>query len=188
MRSRLGVHAKYDEFLSFMHETLDIDMGPERILSLAYFADQFAGFIPIQRGADPDRLLRRLRAAAWDVLLLRLPAQLLGMSHLNEVVLGYVCTGDRALKQVAEVCKVEAVMALAPGLRRPLPIMSYDHLALKRMVGNEAVSRIIKRDTDFGKARMLRLRLSESRERISYKELLKVIDDLEAETVRFCKS
>jgi hypothetical protein len=184
---RRGTLAKYYEMLSFMQDTLDIAMGPERILALGYFAGQYDSFIPLHRGANPDRLLKRLRTSAWDVLLLRLPALLLGMSPLSqEVVLGYVCTSDRALRQVAEVCRIEAVMALSPNSHRPLPIWSFDNSALRRMVGNDIITKIHELDTEWGKSRIPSL--TETHERIPYDELLKVIDGLEAEVVRFCQS
>lgn len=72
--SRRSISAKYNEMLAFMQDVLDVAAGPERMLALGYFAGQFDQFIPLQRGAKADRLLKRLRASAWDLLLLRLPA------------------------------------------------------------------------------------------------------------------
>ncbi len=185
-RSRRGVAAKYEELRLFMQQTLDIAMGAERMLALGYFAGQYDEFIPIQRGANPDRLLKRLRAATWDMLLPRLPAEMLVSSIEDGVVLGYVCTSDRTLRQLAEGCKIEAVMGVAPKAHQPLPFMSYDLSALKQILGAEAIAEITKRDAEWQRSRLPRL--TESAERISYDDLLTVIADLEAEVLQFCAS
>jgi len=127
-----------------------------------------------------------MRSAAWDLLLLRLPAHLLGTSGLNEVTVGYVCTGDAGLHRLAKVCNTEAVVALEPHTRKPFPVMSYDLSALQQMIGSKAVADITERDSEWQKSRAPCL--SETGERISYDDLLTLTANLEAEVAQFCRS
>lgn len=181
--SRRGVAAKYKELLfSFMQQTLGIGLAPERMLSLGYFAGQYDGFIPIQAGMNPDRLFKRLRAAAWDLLLLRLPAQLPCERIEGQVALGYVATSDIALRQAAEACTVEGVIALAPRVHAPLPLFSHDVSKLEQLVGSKTVSEIKELDHSWNGARMLAGGIRP----ISHGELMSVTAELEAEVVRFC--
>ncbi len=185
-KNRRGVAAKYEELRFFMQEELGIALGMERMLALGYFAGQFDSFIPLQRGANSDRLLKRLRAAAWDLLLLQLPARLLVTNIEDEVVLGYVCTSDRALTQIAQACKIEAVMGLTPDVDLPMPYISYDLSTLQAKVGPEVIASITTRDTKWQLSRVPNL--TEWSKHISFENLLKLIAELEAEVRELCEA
>src|SRR5205823_11441419 len=73
--SKTDLIGKCRELRRFMQDILKIGMGTERMLALAYFSGKFDSFIPIQKGATFERVVRRLKAAAWDLILLRLPPQ-----------------------------------------------------------------------------------------------------------------
>src|SRR5207247_8015736 len=105
---RNGIVAKFEGLVRFMQDTLNIGMGTERMLAIGYFAGKFDGFIPIQKGAVPGKVFRRLEAAAWDLVLLRFPARLRAVSPDTEISVGYVCTSDRALWQVARTAKIQS--------------------------------------------------------------------------------
>src|ERR1700686_4939851 len=92
--SKAGIVAKFQELMRFMQDVLNIGMGTERMLALGYFAGKFDSFISIQKGAVTSKVLKRLRAAAWDLVLLRLPARLLAVSPENEIPVGYFCHRD----------------------------------------------------------------------------------------------
>jgi len=183
-KSRRDVAAKYKELQRFMQDDFNIALGIERMLALGYFAGQFDEFIPLQRGANSDRLLRRLRAAAWDLVLLQLPLHLLMSKVGGGIVLGYIGTSDRALAQIAQACKVEAVMGLGPEGDRPKPFISYDLSALEKRVGHKVVASIMSEDTNWQQSRLSNL--TEHSEHISYDNLLKLITNLETEVMEFC--
>lgn len=180
--NRGSVASKYGELLFFMQQTLGVGLAPERILSIGYFAGQYDGFIPIQIGANPERLFKRLRAAAWDLLLLRLPAQLPCERIEGQVALGYVATSDNALKQAAEACTVEGVMALTPRIHAPLPLFSPDISKLEQLVEAKTISEIKELNHRWNGVRMLTGVIHP----LSHGELMGVIAELEAEAVRFC--
>jgi hypothetical protein len=110
--SSSGIAKKHEELRGFMENMFNIALGVERMFALPYFAGKFQDFIPVQRGANPDRALRRVRAASWDLLLLNLPALLLVSGPTDSVTLGFPCTSDRTLLSIARACSVEAVIGV----------------------------------------------------------------------------
>jgi hypothetical protein len=182
--SKRSVHAKYEELQIFMEQTFNVALGVERLLALEYFAGKFDAFIPVQRGASPNRALDRLRAASWDLLLLHLPAFLLVADIHQEVLLGYVCTGDKTLNSIAKACRIDAVVAFAPDVHVPLPVMTYDISDLEDDLGRETVGRIRECDERWQKERASRLFADEKH--ISFEELDSLIPRLEDEVAEFC--
>ena len=118
-----------------MEGMFNIALGIERMLALHYFAGQFESFIPIHKGANPERALKRVHSAAWDSLLLDLPAFLLAGDPSEGIYLGFPCTSDKALSSIGRACSIEAVMCLAPKADKPLPVMGYNLSALERGLG-----------------------------------------------------
>jgi hypothetical protein len=183
--SKRGVHAKYEELQVFMEQTFNVALGVERLLALEYFVGKFDAFIPVQRGAGPNRVLDRLRAASWDLLLLHLPAFLLVADIRQEVLLGYVCTGDKTLNLIAKACRIDGVVAFAPDVHVPLPVMTYDISALEADLGRETAERIRASDERWQKDRASRLSADEKH--ISFEELDSLILRLEDEVAGFCR-
>jgi hypothetical protein len=184
--SSRGVAKKHEELRGFMEDTFNIALGVERMLALPYFAGKFEDFVPVQRGANPDRALRRVRAAAWDLLLLNLPALLLVSGPTDSVTLGFPCTSDRALLSIAKACSIEAVMAWAPRADRAVPVMGYDFSALREEIGEDVADKIMESDREWQKARQQRDLHSEKH--ISFESLEELIKDLELQVAGFCKS
>ena len=185
----LSASRKYSEFVRFMGETLNIALGVERLLAVGVFAGEFAGFVPLEKGAKAERTLKRMRAAAWDLLLLRLPAHLLGCSGVGshkEIALGYVSTSDRVLGTLGRSMAIESVLATDPGNHRCLPIISYDFSILQSKIGKERLKPIFDVDTDWQRSRLSRIHTAE--DRISYDGLNEVIASLEAEVSNLCQS
>jgi len=52
--SKRGITGKYEELTDFMEDTFNIALGRERIFALEYFAGQFDGAVPVQRGLIPS--------------------------------------------------------------------------------------------------------------------------------------
>ncbi len=182
--SSRGIARKHEELRGFMENTFNIALGIERMLALPYFAGKFENFIPVQKGANPERALRRVRAASWDLLLLDLPALLLICGPTDSVTLGFPCTSDRTLLSIAQACSIEAVMAWAPRADRAVPVMGYDFSALIDEIGKDVADKIIESDREWQKAR--RQRDLHSEKHISFESLEQVIKDLEQQTVAYC--
>lgn len=182
--SSRGIARKHEELRAFMEETFNIALGIERMLALSYFAGQFQDFIPIQKSANAERALRRVRAASWDLLLLDLPAFLLVRGPTDGITLGFPCTCDRALLSVAQSCSIEAVIAWAPKADRPVPVIGYDFSMLKREIGADLLERIAVSDLEWQKAR--RQRNLDDEKHISFESLEKLIEDLEQQVIGFC--
>jgi hypothetical protein len=184
--SSRGIARKHEELRGFMEKTFNIALGIERMLALPYFAGKFEDFIPIQKGANPERALRRVRAASWDLLLLDLPAFLLVSGPTDSVTLGFPCTSDRALLSLAQACSIEAVMSWAPRADKPMPVMGYDLSSLREQIGQDVVDRIM--EFDFGWQKSRRQRNLHAEEHISFESLHRLIDDLEQQAIAYCKS
>lgn len=179
-----GIGAKFEELMRFMQDVLNIGMGTERMLAIGYFAGKFDGFIPIQRGAVPAKVFKRLKAAAWDLVLLRLPARLLAVSPDSEISVSYICTSDRALWQVARTARLQAVTKFTRDFPEGLPLMAYDPSPLELNIGVDLLRQMFAVDADWQRARIPRIMSTENR--ISYGDLLDLIGLLEEEVTAFC--
>lgn len=108
--------ARFNEFLS----RLGVGLAFERMVALFYFAGYIDRFLPVQRGANAEHALRRIRAAVWDVEFLRIPATWLALPPVDGVVVAYPCTADRTLAFIADSFTLELVCVLG-GTRPILP-------------------------------------------------------------------
>jgi hypothetical protein len=180
---------KYSQFVQFMQESLNIAIGVERLLAIGFFAGEFSGFVPLQRGAKSERVLKRIQAAAWDLLLLRLPANLLGCSGISshkDISLGYVCTSDHVLGILGRSMTIESILATDPQNHRCLPIIGYDFSILQNKIGKERLKRVLDIDTEWQRSRLPSLHIHEGR--ISYDGLSDLIAQLEAEVIHLCQA
>lgn len=184
--SRISIGAKFEELMQFMQDVLNIGMGTERMLAIGYFAGKFDGFIPIQKGAVPGKVFKRLKAAAWDLVLLRLPARLLAISPDDEISVAYICTSDRALWQVARTAKLQTVAKLMPDSPEGIPLMTYDPTPLELNMEPGLIERILESDRNWQRTRIPNITNAENR--ISYESLLSLITILENEVSNFCSS
>jgi len=181
-----GIIAKYVELRDFMENVFNVALGRERIFALEYFAGGFDEALPIQRGANPERVLNRIRATAWDLQLLQLPEAMLVADTEEGVYLSCIASADKALCKVARAYRVEAVMAWAPKIHVPIPVISCDLSVLSDDIGADVVDQISEMDASWGKSRAARLFAPETR--ISWNGLDELIGSLEKQVVGFCKS
>ncbi len=180
------VMRKYENLRTFMEKTFNIALGIERMLALHYFCGHFQNFIPIQKGANPDLVFKRTRAAAWDLLMIDLPAYLLVLDPSDGITLGFPCTSDRALCSIGHACSLEMVMAWAPREDRPLPVMAYDLCSLEKDLGDEVMNRIKMDDFEWQKSR--RRRDLHSEKHISFESLEELTKELEQHVAAYCNS
>jgi hypothetical protein len=184
--SRRSLAKKYEELRTFMEETFNIALGVERMLALHYFSGQFQEFLPIQKGANSKRALKRVRAASWDFLLLDLPSFMLVQDPSDGISLGFPCTSDKALISIGNACSIQAVMSWAPKANKPLPVFGYDLKPLEVVIGVETMHKIRESDYEWMKSRWSRN--LESEKHISFESLEELIRELEQQVVAYCKA
>jgi hypothetical protein len=184
--SKQGIPAKYEALRDFMEGTFNIALGRERIFALEYFTGRLDGALPVQRGANPERVLKRIRSTAWDLLLLQLPEFMLVADMPEGVHLSFVATGDKALAGIAGACRIDAVMAWAPNVHVPLPVMSVDLSFLEPELGAETVQRIREMDSIWQKSRTLRMFTPQTH--ISFERLDQLINEIEQQVMAYCRS
>jgi hypothetical protein len=183
--SKRGITGKYEELRDFMEDTFNIALGRERIFALEYFTGRFDGAIPVQRGANFERALKHVRATARDLLLLQLPEFMLVADTTEGVYLSFIASADKALTKVARACRIDGVMAWAPKIHVPLPVVSVDLTCLKPELDAETIARIREMDSSWQKSRTSRMHASETH--ISFERLDELIGQLEEEVVSYCK-
>ncbi len=120
---RGDILTKYRAVREFMEHSLGIVPGEERTLALCYFArpQRYQRFIhPLQPGMRFAKFCNDLRASAWDLFLVRLPEQILGMSTPGSGVvsrsccLSYVCTAEHALRDIMSSRSIETLYQFEP--------------------------------------------------------------------------
>lgn len=135
---------KYIQMREFMIDTLGIVMGRELYIALSYFSGLLDNFIPlIQRNAKFDRIKRRLKSAAWDVLLLRFPENFLAHGWPKPVTLGYVCTADKALQRIGKGTKITAILCLEPHASSPTTLLNHDYGEIAERIGVSTLNHLI---------------------------------------------
>lgn len=152
----------------------------ELLIAPDYFAGLIDDFIPFQQRANFARQQVRLRAAAWDLYLLTVPATLLSSGDQDEAILAMICTGDKAFAKVGKKFTCESVFALQ---REPLmPAISYDCESLRARIGTDRVEAIQEEALDFG-----RMRASENRSRRPLNDIAQAIQERETRLSALCR-
>jgi hypothetical protein len=183
--SRASFWDKYILLREFSTNVLKTRFGRERTLALYYFSGEMDRFIPLQRTSSFRKFQRSLRAAAWDLLLLRMPETFLARDVANGTPVIYVCTGDRALQKVAQCNKILYVYAMPPhGL--PVPQFASDLTDLIPIVGGDVLDKIVKSDREWQREGVLKLGNPRS-DCPSGDDLKRLVRELEAEVERFCE-
>lgn len=184
--SNHSLEGKFRKLKEFVEQALKITMGAERILSLGYFSGLYDGFIPLQRGSNSSRILKRIRSAAWDLLLLRMPAHLLSTTGEHGIVVGYICTSDRTLSQIAKAHTLQAIISGIfpnPGFT---PISAYDYSYLLPYVKREIIEKITDEDSEWQKKRLSLLK--KGGYPLSEETLAAIVIDLEKRVTEVCAS
>jgi hypothetical protein len=185
--SNKSIQSKFSELKQFMEGTIEIAMGTERVLSLGYFAGLYDDFIPLQRGANPDRILKRIQAASWDLFLLQMPVDCLARTGGEHgIILGYICTSDRTLTQVAKSYKLQLIMSGFTLNTGYIPILAYDYAFLYPYINREILDKLLAEDNEWQKKRTSRF--SVKKEPISDDKLSSIVKYLEEQLSQICLS
>ncbi|MBI3004775.1 MAG: hypothetical protein HYY49_05100 [Ignavibacteriales bacterium] len=182
--TRKSIADKFSELRDFMANQVQVAMGAERLLSLGYFSGLYQSFIPLQRGANAEKVLRRIRAASWDLFLLRTPLELLARTGEHGISLSYVCTADRVLAEVARNYTLQMIISGFTENTGFIPVLSYDHSFLHRYLERKTLDRILESDRQWQKSRMSKY--GPKRDPVPDSMLSQIVTQLEEDVRSFC--
>lgn len=184
-QSQKGIKYKHIQLRNYMVETLGIVSGRELYIALLYFAGLIDTFIPFQKGSDFEQVRSRIRAAAWDVLMMRLPEFYLPEGGPAPVILAYICTADKALQKIAKGIRIQAVLALMPRPHSPRSLLSFDYRELVERIGKETLEAILIENDDWQADHWT---FTQARRTIATDARLhQIIQGLETEMRSYCK-
>jgi|GEM_PF-4726583 len=97
--------AKLRKLYEFVYEIFGVLFSRELGVASFYFSGELDKFIPLQKNANAENTLKRMKATAWDMYLLRLPELML--CHENAPIpLAMICTGDKGVQAVGRRIRV----------------------------------------------------------------------------------
>lgn len=115
-----------------------------------------------------------------------MPEELLGCGEPNDIkTVAYMCTGDRALQKVAQLCKIHVVYSMQPN-RLAVPLMTADLSELIPITGKTILDEITKADREWTRERVLRFQNLKS-DMPSGDDFKRIVQELEAEVEKFCE-
>ena len=129
--SWVDLSKKCEQFDDFLGEIGRIEMPLERLVAVSYFSGKIEQFLPVQRGANLDKVFARIKAAVWDLQFLSMPGFLLAQQPDFGVVVAYPCTADRCLGYLAGMFTFELVIS-QPAATHPLPVLGFRDPFLRR--------------------------------------------------------
>ncbi len=149
---RRGITERYRMLGEFMTAELGVALGPERFVGLFYFArpSGLPRFLP-DLGPDSNRtrFLGSVLSASWDLLLLRLPENLLGATGRSAriadetCVLPFLCTADGVLRKLATSRVIRTVFEFPPEFGGRNVIAGHTTDLLEGVVGEDVMAGIV---------------------------------------------
>jgi hypothetical protein len=192
-KQNTNIKNKSSTMQGFFEKTIGLWAGPERCLSIHYFANpkKYQRFVPpLQSGMNIGNFKRKLRSSAWDMLLMRLPYMLNGSGapHLSDddtrFSLNYVCTAEHAVRDVMQSLTIETILELRKELGGRNILQSVDFREVESVIGKESMTAIISEDLDFITNRMEKL---EEKVPISQEVLAEITYELEEQAEFMCR-
>jgi len=178
-----GPVKKIDQFEKFMLLELGFRGVFEFQIALVYFSGLTGRFINIETNMNINTALGNLKACSWDIFLLRLPSLFLNASNLPEIILGYVCTAEKKLADLANLFQIEGAFCYSDDSTKNRPVIGIKMNLLDNMLGQEKVDKIRMQSEDITN---LRSQLP-NRKKITHEALLSLITDLEWQLSNYCK-
>lgn len=163
-------------FTEFLQETLGIFLGTEQTIALYYFSGQLDGFIPLQKGCNYKRFLKRIEATTWDILLLRYPELLLWAGDETDTTIAYICTSEKAIYQLGKTFTIEAIIGTSQ--TEGTPFKTTNLSSLKERLGNQLYE-ITTRLDEIREKRIKDRENGSQTPQITHKELIKIKRKLE---------
>jgi hypothetical protein len=192
-KQNANMMTKNSTMREFFEKTIGLLAGPERCLSIYYFANpkKYQRFVPpLQSGMNISNFKRKLRSSAWDMLLVRLPYMLNGSGapHLSDddtrFSLNYVCTAEHAIRDVMQSLTIETILELRKELGGRTILQSTDFTEVENLIGKELMAAMISGDLDFMTNRMKKL---EEKVPVSQEVLAEITYELEEQAEFMCR-
>lgn len=97
--------AKLRKLYEFVYEIFGVLFSRELGVASFYFSGELDKFIPLQKNANAENTIKRMKSTAWDMYLLRLP-ELMLCHEDAPVPLAMICTGDKGVQAVGKKFRV----------------------------------------------------------------------------------
>jgi len=91
--------AKLRKLYEFVYEIFGVLFSRELGVASFYFSGELDKFIPLQKNANAENTIKRMKSTAWDMYLLRLP-ELMLCHEIAPIPLAMICTGDKGVQAV----------------------------------------------------------------------------------------
>jgi hypothetical protein len=93
--------AKLRKLYEFVYEIFGVLFSRELGVASFYFSGKLDKFIPLQKNANAQDTIKRMKSTAWDMYLLRLP-ELMLCHEDAPIPLAMICTGDKGVQAVGK--------------------------------------------------------------------------------------
>lgn len=104
-----NIMEKNYKFQKFLKNDLNLRLARESALSIYYFAGYAGKLIGTQTRTPYEKAVIKLKATAWDMLLLRFPEFLLSPRNKPEMNLAYVVTAEKKLFEIGKMFSFESL-------------------------------------------------------------------------------
>jgi hypothetical protein len=187
-RSGKGVIKKAAEFRDFMLNEFDVYFAREHQISWFYFSDLLDKFIPLQRNYKYPGILTKIRATAWDVLLLRLPEMMLSQGSPSEAVVPYVCSSEKSIKFLGDFFQLASLYTVPPYYHM-VSSFTMNLSTLQAKIGTKSLDKLVKENHIWQEERQKKHTSGGlSPKDIAPKRIAELIQHLEDEVKLFCGS
>lgn len=142
LTSNVSTPRKLEQLRAFFDDELGYQMARELLIATDYFSGNCDRFISLKPGSKWENMKPKLKASAWDILLLRIPEILLASGDHDEAPLGYVCTAESALRDIGKLFMIKAVSCMPPDVTVPKPMIDYDFRRIEEKYGSDITAEI----------------------------------------------
>jgi hypothetical protein len=176
---------KISTFWDFLEGDLGIVMGREMSIAAYYFSNKLPdNFIQVQATMSFPKVRKKLLATAWDFFLLRMPELMLQKSTEEESILCYVCSADRAVREIGRLFTVISTISFSSDKPGPITISTSLEKLVKDL-GQDFVGHYLSQQ-DSREAERNRTRIANGISPINNLKLKELIHSLEQNIQTFC--
>lgn len=101
--------AKLRKLYEFVYEIFGVLFSRELGVASFYFSGELDKFIPLQKNANAENTIKRMKSTAWDMYLLRLP-ELMLCHEIAPIPLAMICTGDKGVQAVGRRFRIRRLL------------------------------------------------------------------------------
>ena len=103
--------SKLRKLYEFVYEIFGVLFSRELGVASFYFSGELDKFIPLQKNANAENTIKRMKSTAWDMYLLRLP-ELMLCHEDAPIPLAMICTGDKGVQAVGRKFRVRRLFTV----------------------------------------------------------------------------